>query len=371
MTSLTPEQEALIPVYQEKWKEIALSTESINIQRAEAAIKNAYAIMGRKAPRICFRGSPDAAIALALKAEQNPVTSKIKLSFNRVERIRQQRRHQAGNNQINPWIDLRSGLIKESTYYQLKDNDNYRIMFQKITNVNWIRGVKVELQSCLQELVQELREKPSLRGYYCYLFSPIEAAVTSIWLDFCSSVLHLPVEERKWEAFASVVKECGWIFCTDEICVVCNRPRLLNLDSENRLHAEGEPAIEFADGYSIYAHHGVILPEQYGQVYPNEWRSQWLLEETNAELRRVLIQRIGYARLCQELDATPLDYWQEYQLLRINANLDRERMHLLKMTCPSTGYIHVMRVPPNVQSAREAIKWVNWGVDPEEFSSQS
>lgn len=41
------------------------------------------------------------------------------------------------------------------------------------------------------------------------------------------------------------------------------------------------------------------------------------------------------------------------------------------MTCPSTGFIHALRVPPDTQSAREAIRWVNWGIAPEEFQQQT
>jgi len=41
------------------------------------------------------------------------------------------------------------------------------------------------------------------------------------------------------------------------------------------------------------------------------------------------------------------------------------------MTCPSTGFIHALRVPPNLTSAREAIGWANWDIDPEEFSVQT
>jgi len=28
-------------------------------------------------------------------------------------------------------------------------------------------------------------------------------------------------------------------------------------------------------------------------------------------------------------------------------------------------------VPPNISSAREAIRWVNWGIDPLEFAVQT
>lgn len=148
-------------------------------------------------------------------------------------------------------------------------------------------------------------------------------------------------------------------------------PLHLRFDNENRLHAEGEPAIEFTDGYSLYSYHGVTLPEEYGKIHPQQCQSQWLLTEENAELRRVLIQGIGYARICQELQAIELDIWQEYTLLKIDADVDEEPIYLLKMTCPSTGFIHALRVPPNMNSAREAIGWVNWGVDPEGFGMQT
>jgi len=48
-----------------------------------------------------------------------------------------------------------------------------------------------------------------------------------------------------------------------------------------------------------------------------------------------------------------------------------EPIHFLKMTCPSTGKIHTLRVPPEINSARVAIRWVNWDIEPEDFSVQT
>lgn len=144
-----------------------------------------------------------------------------------------------------------------------------------------------------------------------------------------------------------------------------------SLDSQQLLHAEGEAAIAFSDGYRLYFHHGVRLPEKYGQLHPSRWKSEWLLAEENAELRRILIREIGYGRICQELRSVESDSWEEYALLRIENPQENEPICLLKMTCPSTGSIHALRVPPDVTSAREAIRWVNWGIDPEEFSIQT
>jgi hypothetical protein len=51
--------------------------------------------------------------------------------------------------------------------------------------------------------------------------------------------------------------------------------------------------------------------------------------------------------------------------------IDREPMVLLKMTCPSTGHIHILRVPPEMTSAEAAITWVNHGIHPDEFAVQT
>jgi leucine-rich repeat protein SHOC2 len=68
-------------------------------------------------------------------------------------------------------------------------------------------------------------------------------------------------------------------------------------------------------------------------------------------------------------------------LLKIN-NIERvydedsypdgtEPIVLLKMTCPSTQHIHILRVPPEMASAEAAITWINHGIHPDEFAVQT
>ncbi len=62
---------------------------------------------------------------------------------------------------------------------------------------------------------------------------------------------------------------------------------------------------------------GIDLPWRYWTKF-SEWKSEWLLDEYNAEIRRVLIEQIGYEKICNELDAITLDSWREYTLLKID-----------------------------------------------------
>lgn len=106
-------------------------------------------------------------------------------------------------------------------------------------------------------------------------------------------------------------------------------------------------------------------------MHPRDWQAEWLIEKTNAELRRVLIEGIGYTRIMEELDAIEIDSYNEYSLIEVINNIDIELIHLLEMTCLSKEKIHVLCVPLNLESAREAIEWVNRDVAPEKFAIQT
>ncbi|MBD2183151.1 hypothetical protein H6S82_14790 [Planktothrix sp. FACHB-1355] len=336
---LTPEQEALIPVYGEKWRNIVFSTDPIDRSTAKEAIKKAYVMIGRKEPEVLFF---DSTYTQHQKWEE--FIDLLSIEFLEFHEIMREIENQLWEKLIRQLShEINSYIIDElqEKFFNILDNQIGRELANNLPNLG-----------------------------YCII--PEDWAPEASYVDFCLSVLNLNCSYKsEWLLFQEINKNCGIIFPYEELVMVCDRPRILSFDNQHRLHAEGAPAIQFADGYSLYAYHGVPLPEKYGKVHPNNWQSAWLLEEENAELRRVLIQAIGYEKIASELGATELDSFQEYSLLKINTDVDIEPIYMLKMTCPSTGYIHILRVPPDLKSAREAICWVNWGVDPEEFGVQT
>jgi hypothetical protein len=352
---LTFEQEALIPAIVEKWTKILLTTEPIAHQKAEAAVKAAYTAIGQQEPAIRFFSSHNAA-RLAVFDRQPPHEIAQQLGAPLL---------------LMPLFSELSGQIGKQLQPKLSQqlSSQIRSQLQQLANQPLIRLWEEQLnQQCLPQILPQMVDELGFAHYNLWL--PTSEIYGVVWMDFCFSVLNCQHDPKQWDAFRLFISECGTIFPFEKTCIICDRPIKLLFDNEYRLHAEGEPAIEFADGYSLYLYRGVSLPEKY-QIHPHQWQARWLLEEHNAELRRVLIQGIGYSRICQELHATELDAWQEYTLLKIDTEVDIEPIYLLKMTCPSTGFIHATRVPPNTSSARQAIRWVNWGVDPEEFVMQT
>lgn len=341
---LTPEQEALIPVYLEKWRKIAFSTEPIDKEKAAEAVKEAYTLIGRKEPKILFCKSPYAA----------------NRKWERIWRQQPQILEQLSSDVSRELEDKLWKKLVGQLLHSLKSE-----LDSKLEALFWEK-----LESSINIVLGALEEQLCMYGWCINLGD--DWIANASYIDFFTCLLNLDYSYRlELSVLQSIVSNCGIIYPFDELAIICDRPRILSFDNQNRLHAEGAPAIQFADGYSLYAYHGVTLPEKYGKIHPNQWQASWLLEEQNAELRRVLIQGIGYSRIASELGATELDSFQEYSLLKIDTDVDIEPIYMLKMTCPSTGHIHVLRVPPNVNSAREAIRWVNWGIDPEEFAVQT
>jgi len=345
-------------------KHLTLSTTPIDAQKATEAVKVAYAAMGLGEPEVIICSSPRDAyfkIFNLAKRDHSPHWSN-EGHWNRL-----------GKKLDGKWMSVSPSIVRDFT--------SPAVWWYELRSMTIEPEADSTLSSLMYEVVGEYERSERTMGnvFHAHWFDlkyPETPTILckSIYLtQWYISSLGVNISQKAEEILRCpklLLEHCGWIFPFEKICFVCDRPRHLRFDSQNRLHAEGEPAIEFADGWKFYYYHGVRLPEKYGQLHPNQWQSQWLLTEDNAELRRVLIQGIGYDRICQELEAKQIDSWQEYALLQID-NADFEPICLLKMTCPSTGFVHALRVPPNLTSAREAIGWVNWDIAPEEFSVQT
>jgi leucine-rich repeat protein SHOC2 len=128
----------------------------------------------------------------------------------------------------------------------------------------------------------------------------------------------------------------------------------------------------------------ISLPRRYWMNL-SDWKPEWLLDEDNVEIRRVLAEQIACKKSCDEINT--IDNYPDRTLLEIDKveprseyfvdekpidlPQDREPMLLLKMTCPSTNHIHILRVPPEMTSAEAAITWINHGIHPDEFAVQT
>ena len=85
-----------------------------------------------------------------------------------------------------------------------------------------------------------------------------------------------------------------------------------------------------------------------------------ILNERNAELRRVMLERYGYGRFFEAVDAkvldTDTDAGGERRLLSVELDGD-EPLVCVSVKCPSTGHQFVLRVPPAMRTCHQAVAW--------------
>jgi hypothetical protein len=93
-----------------------------------------------------------------------------------------------------------------------------------------------------------------------------------------------------------------------------------------------------------------------------------ILAEPNAERRRVLLERMGYDSFLEHAQAKILDEDRDAggprRLLRVPMK-DDEDLVCVSVLCPSTARQYVIRVPPTMQTCRQAVAWISGFDDPD------
>lgn len=118
---------------------------------------------------------------------------------------------------------------------------------------------------------------------------------------------------------------------------------------------------------------GVAVSERI-VLHPETITASEVLNQWNAEVRRVMIERVGYERFMLEAGARVVD--EDYdtggprQLLRVNLDGD-EPLVCLSVYDPSTGRQYLLRVPPDMASGLEAAAWIAGFDDPDDYQPEA
>lgn len=190
------------------------------------------------------------------------------------------------------------------------------------------------------------------------------------WLDWCGRVGVARGQVASLQGHMEIARAADHNWCANrEEVALCERPSRLALDEGNRLHRTDGPALEYADGFGVWAIHGVVVPPDVVQG-----REQLTLArinaEDNVEIRRVLIELYGPARFLQD-SAAQLVHQDDYGKLWHLPLLGDEPLTMVEVVNSSPepdGSFKVvfLRVPPVCRTAREACAWT-FGLTPGEY----
>jgi hypothetical protein len=172
--------------------------------------------------------------------------------------------------------------------------------------------------------------------------------------------LNLP-EYEKWNAWETLSLYSGPRIMHPDFCMISDRPELLTVDEESRPHGDNAPFCRWRDGTALYAVHGARVPWWLIEL-PERLTAERVLSEENAEIRRVMMDLFGAARLLQESNATVLDHEEGVGTLRRIDVPDDEPLVMVEVINsspePDGEFRHYwLRVPPNIKTAKQAVAW--------------
>lgn len=136
------------------------------------------------------------------------------------------------------------------------------------------------------------------------------------------------------------------------------KPRVHTIEVNGRrvLHNAVGPTLEsdieplyFLNGVLMDAHHVLTPAEQLDPVAA--------LKETNVEVRRELVRKIGVEMMLAHLPHKSLDRQFDYELLRIDFPDLIQDTRFLKMLNPSIGVWHLEGVERSCNTVQQAINW--------------
>jgi hypothetical protein len=180
------------------------------------------------------------------------------------------------------------------------------------------------------------------------------------WLAFYDALGQVGVDVSPLDGLTEIAAACGWWWPFKDLCILTERHSRLELDPRGRLHAPAGPAVVYPDGWSVYAWHGVGVAAA-TILHPEMITIAQIKREANTHVRRVLIERYGFGRYIVDTGALPIHADQTGTLYRCDLDGDEPLVVVSVLNGTrqpdASRRQFVLRVPPHVTKAREAVAW--------------
>ena len=160
----------------------------------------------------------------------------------------------------------------------------------------------------------------------------------------------------------------GPIYPLEKITFVSQKAKFIKVNDEGQLHCDGDAAAHYAPDFDIYSLFGVRVKKEYAVTPSHKLDIDTILSEKNADVRSVLIRKIGIERLLEygrkidtyeNYDQEEHSWWwkSEYELWDMSELFQSiDYAPHLKMLNQTTGIWHVEAVSPACQNIQDALK---------------
>lgn len=122
------------------------------------------------------------------------------------------------------------------------------------------------------------------------------------YVQFFREVVKVERDFSEWETYRQLGEISGPRVMLENVCVIADFPTVFKVNKEVRPHCDDGPFSEWADGTKFFAVNGVSFPAKY--VLDKSLITVDIIQkETNAEVRRVMIDFFGKVRYIEESGA--------------------------------------------------------------------
>ena len=330
--ALTAEQTARLPEWRDRWIRIGLSTEPADRPAAERALVACHGYAGLEAPPIMWVQSPEEmAEAIGTRVRASVWAS--------------------------VWASVRAS-VEASVRASVEASVGASVWASVWASVGasvWASvwaSVGASVRASVEASVGASVWASYAGGQWWVHWSAME----SYYREVCGLVRPGDLSDRG-RAYADLCASAGAMLLYRDVAIVMDRPAVIRL-AEGRLHGGADHyAIEWRDGTGIAAWRGTVIPSDW--IRPGLLTPAVALAERNPEARRAGCEILGWDRIIQDLDARVIDADPDPTigtLLRVNLP-DAPRTQFLRVRC-GTGRTFVLCVPPHVQTAAAAQRWM-------------
>jgi hypothetical protein len=185
--------------------------------------------------------------------------------------------------------------------------------------------------------------------------SCVAAYDDAAWLAY-ASFFDVYLAPNELHALARLNELVSGYWFAKEAAILVRRPHLLTVDAPGRLHNATGKCVEYPDGWGFYAWHGVCVPERV-ILTPEQLTQADFLDMPNVEVRRIIQERMGQ-RFVTEMGGKLINEGPRGRLYEVTLRDDPERVaRYVQVQDASSERQYILRVPPWIQTAEEAVAW--------------
>jgi len=180
------------------------------------------------------------------------------------------------------------------------------------------------------------------------------------YFEFLSEVLGLPLRNKTFEGLRELARHGGWALPYREVCFVSERPSLAKYDERHLPHVIDGPVVVYPDGWKVYALNGEFVPPKLVDA-PETITPIDIECVQGTKTRRRLLEGYGHVRWIKSTSSQVISEDDAGILYRRDVPRDEPLVMVkVKNSTPEPDgsfKSYFLRVPPTVQTAREAVAW--------------